>query len=241
MGNLLARLDEEWAQLAAESQLSATTSDVLALAGGAADWSEAQRWMRSTAVRPAEKDRVLRALAHRAALDADSTAARILLALLMPGIVSELGRHRSRPNARGMSCAELEAIVIETVWHLIHTYPTHRTGNVAANVLLDLRKHLCRRSTSITAELFDSTDRLDRVVRSDDNVSIDDVVVIVNDAVRSHRLAPDDAEIILDTRIRGIACKDAAARRSQSERTFRRRQRAAEARLAAHAREAFAA
>lgn len=242
MGTLFALLDQEWSQLAGSTELADATRDILDLADGAATWNEGHKWMRSSDVHPARKNRVLEALVHRATLDADQGSARLALAMLMPGISVELNRHSRRRNARGLSASERDAVAVEIVWRLIRTYPTRRRGNVAANILLDLRKELCVRPTSVAAVLAEAGDgrAKDSALEAIDHRS-NDVSALVADAVEAQRLNDEDAELILDICVRGIACKDAASRRSMPERTFRRRQRAAETRLASHAREEFAA
>lgn len=77
----------------------------------------------------------LRVLAVEAATD--EVAARTLLQALLGGLVCLRSRvARDDPDAIG----ELIAIA----WNRIRTYPTHRPGNVAANVLLDVRKEFIR-------------------------------------------------------------------------------------------------
>ncbi|MDE0803320.1 MAG: hypothetical protein OSA99_08355 [Acidimicrobiales bacterium] len=240
MGTLFVHLDHEWLRLRTARELIDATRDVLELAGDATHWGEAQKWMRSTAVHPECKHRVLSALVNRATHGGDREAARIVLALLMPGLVVELDRHRPRPNAEGLSSSELEAIVVEITWGLICQYPTHRQGNVAANILLDLRKRLCARPISVRAILAQQNGR-SAPAADDQFESHFDVTEIVAHAVESRHLSDDEADLILDISVRGVSCQDAAAQRCMSIRTLRRRQRAAETRLGSHAREAFAA
>src|SRR5262245_9884063 len=67
----------------------------------------------------------------------DSIAARTLLQSLLGGLVCLCGRvGRAEPDAIG----ELVALA----WARIRTYPAHRQGAVAANVLLDVRKQYLR-------------------------------------------------------------------------------------------------
>lgn len=240
MASLFDELDREWATLAACPRLTRTTRHILELAGGAADWHEAQHWMRAPGAGAAAKNRVLAALIRDATIEGDRAAARIALALLTPGIRAELARHARRPNLHHHSAGEVDAIAIEAVWDRICDYPLHRRGNVAANVLLDLRQRLCRRPRSVTAVPTDTPLAADPY-EADDDAMPADLMVLVEHARRDDQLDEDAAEIILDTRIRGVACGEAARARAMSDRTFRRRQRAAEAKLAAHARRAYAA
>ena len=240
MTNLFDDLDREWATLASCPRLTRATLHILDLADGAADWREAQCWMRAPGAGPAAKNRVLAALVHDATVGEEQVAARIALALLTPGIRAELARHARRPNLERHSAREVDAIAIEVVWDRICDYPLHRQGNVAANILLDLRQRLCRRPRSVTAILTDTLLAAEPAETDDDPLP-EDLVVLVAHARRDHGLDEEAAQIILDTRVRGVACGDAARARDMSDRTFRRRQRAAEAQLVAHARQAYAA
>src|SRR5690606_13676248 len=67
----------------------------------------------------------------------DGLAARTLLQALLPGLV-RLGRRH--PAAGGVD------EVIGLAWERIRTYPATRTGSVAGNVVLDVRKALWRQS-----------------------------------------------------------------------------------------------
>lgn len=237
MGMLFARLDEQWATLAHDRRLNEATRDILALAGDASDWVEAQVWMRSPAVHAADKNGVLTALVLRAR--GDERVAATCLSLLMPGIVSEVGRHYRRPN-HGDRKAETEAAAIEIAWRLIRTYPKDRHGNVAANVLLDLRKQLSLRSKPITEELMEPS----QIPVGDGPPPTDwtgDLVELVDQARRLRWLSTEEAEAILDTRVRGERRRDAAARRSMPERSFRRLLRVAETHLTEFARQELAA
>lgn len=240
MATLFDELDREWATLAASPRIARATRHILDLADGAGDWREAQQWMRAPDAGPAAKNRVLAALIHNATVDGDRVAARIALALLTPGIRAELARNARRPNPHRHSASDVDAIAVAAVWDRICDYPLHRQGNVAANILLDLRKRLCQRSRSVIAVPTAAPLGAEPSIVDDDPTTAD-LVALVEDACRDDQLDADAAEIILDTRIRGVACGEAARVRAMSDRTFRRRQRAAEARLAAHARRAYAA
>lgn len=79
-------------------------------------------------------DAVLRALVGRAAWD--GPAARVVLQALLPGLVRLAGRYADDgPDA---TASDLVAIA----WERIASYPVHRPGAVAPNLLLDIRKQL---------------------------------------------------------------------------------------------------
>jgi hypothetical protein len=126
------RLDEDWARLIR----SATAADAVrrwshdpALAGVA---SLQDLLDRRAAARPPEADAILRALVTRSSQD--QLAARTLLQALIPGL------HRlARTAGRGSDDAAAELVGL--AWDRIATYPVERRpGNVAANILLDVRK-----------------------------------------------------------------------------------------------------
>lgn len=246
MGVLFDQLDQEWQAMAGCPKVAARYRPLLGLAG-AVDWADAQVWMRSRAVHPAAKDAVLSGLVEHASVDDDETAARILLGLLTPGVVRELEAKRSRAGVRWVdTVVEQELIVVEAAWRLIRTYPfARRPERIAANILLDLRKFLARRTSSEPAVELARRPLADDVadqagVDPDPTVEVD-LMVIVNDAVRNASLSAVDAELILATRLQGVRIDDLATRWGTSARTLRRRRQHAEEALVAHGRMAFAA
>lgn len=237
MGTLFARLDRQWETLAADPTLHDATRDILEITG-AADWVEAQAWMRSPAVHAGHKNRVLAAMVRRARFN--DGVATACLALLMPGIVAEVGRHYRRPDHRDERTPDVEAAAIEIAWRLIRTYPRNRRGNVAANVLLDLRKQLLRRPASVP-ELLTAPAEMPVVVGPPAKDWASDLIELVEHALRFGWLTVEEGDAILATRVHGEPQKDAAAKRSLSSRSFRRLQRGAEAHLAEFARRELAA
>lgn len=130
MNITLAALDREWLDLnrsAAGREAVASWGEMEpALAGtGSVDGILQKR------AEPAHAGAVLAALARLAA-DHD-LAARTLLQALLPGLV----------RLATTACADDRHAIEELValaWERIRTYPTHRPGSVAANVLWDVRK-----------------------------------------------------------------------------------------------------
>ncbi|MFP5451709.1 MAG: hypothetical protein ACLGG9_08150, partial [Thermoleophilia bacterium] len=112
MGQLFARLDEEWQALAVDDALARRTRGVLGLCPGATCWADAALWMADPRVGPADKNGLLRALVERSVQRRCRDARRVVLALLMPGLVAELGRHRRRPAGRQVGVDDLEAEVM---------------------------------------------------------------------------------------------------------------------------------
>ena len=86
----------------------------------------------------ADADRAHAALAARA--PADSTAARVLLQVLRPGL-----RNLGRRLALGGSFDDVDHELLALAWERIRTYPiARRPSSIAANVLLDVRKAYVR-------------------------------------------------------------------------------------------------
>lgn len=84
----------------------------------------------------ADGQEILGALARLAS--ADRLAARTLLQAIIPGIANMTRTFRS-------GNADIDADLVAIAWERIRTYPTHRPGSVAANVLFDVRKRYCQR------------------------------------------------------------------------------------------------
>jgi hypothetical protein len=126
------RLDRDWSRLlrssAAANALDRWSSDpALAGVGSLQDLLD-----RRAAAGPVEADAVLRALVTRARHD--QVAVRTLLQAVIPGL------HRlARTVGRGSDDAAAELVGL--AWDRIATFPVERRpGNVAANILLDVRK-----------------------------------------------------------------------------------------------------
>ena len=130
MNTTLARLDQEWTAIARSPSAS------LALArwgradpvlGGLASMNEVLELRPD----PMRSRAVLGGLARLA--PNDPLAARVLLQALLPGLVRV---------ARTAGGGDRDAIdnVIGLAWERLRTYPPHRSGSVALNVILDVRK-----------------------------------------------------------------------------------------------------
>jgi hypothetical protein len=130
-------LDRSWANLARSGEAAAALARwqpdaVLAVAD--LDELVAGVWAAS---KP-HADRVHAALAALA--PNDTTAARVLLQMLRPGLRS-LGRRL----AFGGSFDDVDCDVLALAWEQIRTYRTdHRPASIAANILLDVRKRYVR-------------------------------------------------------------------------------------------------
>lgn len=130
MEPILQALDAEWSELAyspdARRALVRWANEHEGLAG--LDDLEQLLQCRRDPLRSHEVLRILAALSP-----VDALAARTLLQILLPGIVRMVGTiGRGDPDAPD----ELVALA----WDRIRSYPTSRSGSVAANVVLDVRK-----------------------------------------------------------------------------------------------------
>jgi hypothetical protein len=230
MAGIVQSLNAEWAHVA-RSPLArralmrwATANPVLAEARSVDDFVDTRSC-------PEWGEAALRVLAVEA--PEDTMAARTLLQALLGGLVCLCSRvGRSEPDAIG----ELVALA----WARIRTYPAHRQGSVAANVLLDVRKQFVR-------------DRLDTGTGSGDVVTVElppdrptadpapeELVcdrIVVLEALRSARdagIVNDSAlATIIRTRVGGESLVEVAADMNLSPDAMWRRRTRAEQRLRA--------
>jgi hypothetical protein len=122
---------------------------------------------------------------------------------------------------------ERDAAAVAAVWHRIRTYRLDRRPiKVAANILMDAAKELRRAAASKggpTEELPATTPAPDP-----QQPAADELVQVLDDAVKDGVLAIADAQLVAAFRITGKRLADIAADRGTSVRTVTRRRRAAE-------------
>lgn len=130
MAPILQELDREWAELVASSRAQRALMRWVninpALAGND-DLGEVFACRRD----PVRSQPVLKALASLAS--DDEIAARTLLQMMLPGLITLAARAGNDDEAA------IDEIV-SLAWERIRTYPCQRTGSVAANIILDVRK-----------------------------------------------------------------------------------------------------
>lgn len=186
--------------------------------------------------RPVESDRLLLALLRHA--ESDNVAARTVLQALMPGLkMLMLAYRRSGPSE------EVATAVIEAAFERIRCYPCdRRPAKVAANLLNDTRQVLwrdgCRerRLRLVTEPLPDRNAGYPVQLNvSDRNSPTEELVALVDHAVREARLSPDGARLIVLTRVLDVPVERLAAETGRKAQTIRKRRRQAEAQLAAAA------
>jgi hypothetical protein len=228
MAGIVQSLNAEWAHVA-RSPLArralmrwATANPVLAEARSVDDFVDT----RSCPEWGEAAHRVLAAEAPE-----DTMAARTLLQALLGGLVCLCGRvGRAEPDAIG----ELVALA----WARIRTYPAHRQGSVAGNVLLDVRKQFVRDRVDAgtgNAEVVTVALPPDRPATepAPEEVVCDRIVVV--DTLRSARnegVVSDSAlATILRTRVGGESLVEVAADTGLSPDAMWRRRTRAEQRL----------
>ena len=167
--------------------------------------------------------------AHRVlagAAPTDYIAARTLLQALLGGLVC-LSRRigRNDPDAVGE--------LISLAWNRIRTYPAHRPGPVASNVLLDVRKHYLRMQ-SAAGDGANEDLPYDRI---DETPTPEQVVcgqVVIEELLAAHdrgMVSGPALAVIIRTRVGGESLVDVAADMNMSPDAIWRRRTRAEQRL----------
>ncbi len=230
-GTLFDRLDEEWPAVvraaAAAGVPARWAAEDEALAPFAAGLDVLVAATEDRAVSAAAKDRVLVALAGRAAVD--EMAARTLVQVLLPG-----GRALAhRFGWLGSACAGL---VVAELWAGVCTYPVHRRpGRVAANVLADVAKRLLASEGRPPVELvpLDEVDEADLVAEvAEGHVGAGGLLGVLAAAVGAGWFPVRSARLIAVTRILGVSCAEVAAAEGVAVQSVRRRRLRAETALA---------
>jgi len=163
---------------------------------------------------------IRRSLAELAS--SDDIAARTLLQALLGGICT-MARRCSND---GDTIDEFVAIA----WERIRTYPTHRPGSVAGNVLLDTRKRYLRaRRAAVPPALTQLHPDVQRSAEDEalERCVFDDLVAATERGVISH----DALQTIVRSRVQGESLAVLAAEHGLSVKVLRHRRWRAEARL----------
>jgi hypothetical protein len=176
---------------------------------------------------PAESDAVLHCLARRT--HHSSLAARTLLQAVVFGLIRIAADFRSGSD----SDDEAASLVVAAAYERIRTYPVaRRPHHVAANVLLDTRQ-------TVSRTLF--RPRVEHVLVGDlplagtdvaERSAAEELLELVDTAMRRHVINVDDARLIISTRVAGVPLNDIAAARGLHAQSLRRRRLRAEACLA---------
>ena len=227
---LFTQLDAEWRELGASAAAAAAMCSWArddAPLRGFADPREVVHFVQRSDRRELSEE-VVACLAARA--PSDPLAARALLQVVLYGLI------RIAADFRGATYSEEEvaSVVIAMAYERIRTYPIdRRPRSVIANVLLDTRqavsRSLCRkRVPEILAADVGST-RGEEPEMS----ATDELLALLDEAVRGELLRLDDARLIVLTRIADVPTADLAVERGCAPQSLRRRRQRAEAALAA--------
>ena len=221
MALLLDQLEAEWRRIAADPDTARHLHAICDRAGVDSPGA-LPAWTRSAA--RDEADAVLLGLATLARAG-DQVAAVALLHVLWPGVLGLVRRWRALGDLDERSSAAVNA-----VYARICTYPVERRPHsVAANVLLDAAKELRRQARQVLTEPVGLAPVEDAPAGASSNPA-DELLDLLADALRDGALAPEDVNLIAQTRIAGRSLTDVDPR--SRLRTLQRRRQTAEQRLA---------
>lgn len=227
---LITMLDAEWQELAGAPEaldaLRAWTAQDRALAPFA-DLGAAVRFARQPG-HPHRSNDVLSCLVRRAGTD--GLAARTLLQSVLYGLI----RIAVDLRAAAGSDEEIASVVVAAAYERIRTYPVERRpDHIAANILLDTRqavsRNLCR--PRVTEVLRADIRRQD--AEEEPASATEQLLALIDEAVRMRRLGREDARLIVLTRIADVPIHELAAQRGCLPHSLRRRRLRAEHALAA--------
>jgi hypothetical protein len=217
-------LDEDWEHFANSGGAASTI----------ARWAEAEPGLRGLTspaallaalqgrTEPRERDRrflaVLR-LARR-----DDAARRLALHVVRPALATVARSFYGRWGAHDAS-----STVIVLALERIANFPTERrTTNLAGQIVFDVRHDLHEMlqrelaHESVFSFRRDFTDIEEDLVAGPERTAADRVRVIVNDAVRSGKISPRHAELVLASRLDGVPLKHIARAWRRPPQTVRR-------------------
>lgn len=224
MSSVLTSLNAEWRRLAFSRKSRAAVARWAAkytVLDGLSDLDGILRRREDREIAP----QVLRALVELAA--DDELAARTLLQALLPGLVSFAKRSGVDDVASRID------EMVSLAWERIRTYPLHRGGSVAANVLWDARSRYWKehRDRRCVTGLPDTGERIVSL-RSVEEEAID--LFTLSDLVEACRrggISRSTYELIVRTRLVGTPLRVVANEEGQSYNALAERRRQAEERL----------
>jgi hypothetical protein len=230
MMKLFSDLDVEWSDLARAPQATATVrrwaNDDLALRDF--DSLYGVVFHAQSCGDPLVSDSILACLARRA--PNDDLAARALLQAVLYGLIRIAVDFRTAT----FSEEEIASVVVTAGYQRIRTYPIERRpGRIAANVLLDTRQTVSRSLCKRRVDEVLASDVGTRDVAEAERSATDELLDLVDEAVRRRRLRLDDARLILLTRVADVPMAEIAAEQGCLPHSLRRRRLRAEAALAA--------
>lgn len=197
MSRLLLTLDSEWSRLAGSPVARAALARWSASEPALAVFDDLDGVLEARRD-PVAARSVLSGLARLA--PSDELAARTLLQAVLPGII------------RVAAGAGPDAIddVVGLAWERIRTYPTTRSGSVAGNIVLDVRKQFLRQRAAARAELPGALPG--PTVRSPEDLVVEsDLLEQLRSARRRGLITGDEFRAIVLTRVQCEPIPDAAA------------------------------
>jgi hypothetical protein len=178
------------------------------------------------------RDEVLLALIALAPGDCD--AHRAVLQILRPGLIALTGR-----AATWWGWDDASSAVIAAAVDRIARYPKHRAHRVAANLLGNVwhsvwaqRMLENRRRAGCTEEPL-GLESADLVPAPSDPGHGDEVMALIEEAVRQQRISPDDGRLVALHRVAGYTNVELGRMEGKKACTIRKRRVAAEAEIAA--------
>lgn len=227
---LFTQLEAEWRELgasaAASEAMGSWARDDAAL-HGFTNLEEAVLFVQRSDCRELTAD-VVACLAARA--PSDALAARALLQVVLYGLIRIAADFRSATY----SGEEVASVVVAVAYERIRTYPIdRRPRSVIANVLLDTRQTVSRSLCRKRVQEVLAADVWPAGADQHEMSAMDELLTLVEEAVRTGRLRIEDARLIVLTRIADVPPADLAVQRGCAPQSLRRRRQRAEAAFAA--------
>lgn len=154
----------------------------------------------------------------------DYMARRVALQVVRPALSCIAQTYSAR-----LGPEDARSEVIAAALERIATFPTERRQtNLAGHIVRDVRHGFFKRLERDMAfeEAFtlvkDRATLECELVAPPERTAADQVVSIVGDAVRAGRIAPKHAQLVVDSRLRGVPIEDIAAAWDRSPQTVRR-------------------
>jgi DNA-directed RNA polymerase specialized sigma24 family protein len=221
----IAELEREWPALA--PRIAPQLKDWQRFEPALAPFSSPQqllRFLHDQEADPRVKDAILTALLRRARTDLD--ARRLLLQALLPGLKRIAATIILDQRDRG----ELRQLLLAAAWEQICRYPlARRPSHVAANLLLDTRHAALQGFAGEQHRRRDLPERpLERVPKPHRHA---DLEAPLKRALAAKALTPEEAELILCTRIDRTPLAELAVAQGVPYDALRVRRRRAERRL----------
>lgn len=222
--DLFSRLDEDWERVArghdADTVLATWAGAEPALTG----FTSFDRLLAALRGRVDASWRDRRMLALLRLAQFDLTARRVALQVVRPALSCLAYTYTPRWGAE-----DAGSEVIATALQRIATYPTdRRLTNVAGQIVQDIRHSLFKRlQRELAAEevfaVMEDVSLLEReLVAGPELTAADQLASIIEGAVRSGRITERHAQLVVDTRLRGIPIDDVANSWGRPAQTVRR-------------------